>query len=207
MKKPIAQIALLSLFALSQANAGSGIFGAYLGIDVDSTDTIYGEDQPGGNTVEGYNGADFGSVNLGESVTITSGELLTFKNGGSDVTGTSLNYRVYETGSPSGSFVEVAINFGANAPFVDAAGNGFSGGGDQVWNNITSAPNVANGLGAGNYTLELFWKATSTDGDHFVNNSGSNYAATFNVIPEPSTYAALFGLGALGLAAWKRRRS
>ena len=33
------------------------------------------------------------------------------------------------------------------------------------------------------------------------------YAAAGTVIPEPSTYAALAGLGALGLALWRRRRA
>ncbi|MCC5840847.1 MAG: PEP-CTERM sorting domain-containing protein [Opitutales bacterium] len=41
--------------------------------------------------------------------------------------------------------------------------------------------------------------------------SGPNNAATriddFTVIPEPSTYAALFGLFALGFVAWYRRRA
>ncbi len=37
---------------------------------------------------------------------------------------------------------------------------------------------------------------------------GSAYADNFSVsaIPEPSTYAAFAGLGALGLAFWRRRQ-
>ncbi|WOO41354.1 PEP-CTERM sorting domain-containing protein [Rubellicoccus peritrichatus] len=200
-------IVLLSLFAVSQAHAASGIFGAYLSFDVDSVISTYGENQPGPNTTTGYNGSDLGTVNTGESVTLSFAEVLTFKNGGSDVTGASINFRVYETGSPSGVFTETGINFGSNAPFTDIAGNNFTNAGDQSWNNITTSTDVANGLSAGNYTVEVFWKATSTDGDHFVNNGGSNYTATFEVVPEPSTYAALFGLAVLGLAAWRRRRS
>lgn len=33
------------------------------------------------------------------------------------------------------------------------------------------------------------------------------YATTASVVPEPSTYAALAGLAALGLVAWRRRRA
>lgn len=32
------------------------------------------------------------------------------------------------------------------------------------------------------------------------------YASNFTAIPEPSTYAALFGIAVLGFAAWRRRR-
>ncbi|MCC5842331.1 MAG: PEP-CTERM sorting domain-containing protein [Opitutales bacterium] len=35
---------------------------------------------------------------------------------------------------------------------------------------------------------------------------GSSANFTVEVIPEPSTYAALFGLAALGFAFWHRRR-
>ncbi len=196
----------LLLASASLSYGSSGIFGAYLGITVDSVESIYGENQPGPNTVTGFNGADLGSVSVGETVLLSYGEVLTYKNGGSDVFGASVSYRVYPTGSPTGSHTEVAINFGSNATFTDVAGNEFTSGGDQSWNNITSSPDLADSLDAGDYTVEVFWKATSSDGDHFVNNGGSNYTATFTVVPEPSTYAALAGLGMMALAVLRRRR-
>jgi len=70
-----------------------------------------------------------------------------------------------------------------------------------------------NGTLAGSMT----WSSTSLIGLGFASNattSGSflalgttvNWSATNTAIPEPSTYAALFGLGALGFAAWRKRR-
>lgn len=48
-----------------------------------------------------------------------------------------------------------------------------------------------------------------TNGDAGVVNPGTLYYDNFSVsaIPEPSTYAAIFGVGALGFVMWRRRRA
>ncbi|HYC70151.1 MAG TPA: autotransporter-associated beta strand repeat-containing protein [Opitutaceae bacterium] len=43
--------------------------------------------------------------------------------------------------------------------------------------------------------------------DSFFSLDGNVLSVTFTAIPEPSTYAALVGAGALGFAAWRRRRA
>lgn len=43
-------------------------------------------------------------------------------------------------------------------------------------------------------------------GAYMHNPSGGNRFDDFTVIPEPATYAALFGLAALGLVVFLRRR-
>jgi 1,4-alpha-glucan branching enzyme len=40
---------------------------------------------------------------------------------------------------------------------------------------------MLSGLTAGDYTIEIYFKATSSDGNHFSNNGGANYKATFTV--------------------------
>jgi hypothetical protein len=49
---------------------------------------------------------------LGNTLTLTGGSLLTFKNGGSDVTGAFLDFRTFQpVGSPSGAFTEFGLPF------------------------------------------------------------------------------------------------
>lgn len=199
-------VTLAALVATASLHAVSGIFGAYIGITAQGAgEVIYGENQPGPNTTTAFSGANLGTVNEGETVTLSFAEVLTFKNGGSDIFGAAINARVYPTGTPTGSFTETSINFGGDAPFNDVLGNGFGNGGDQVWSSVSSSTDLASGLDAGTYDVEIFWQAASSDGDHFVNNGGSNFTGSFTVVPEPSTYAAILGGAILAIAIVRRR--
>ncbi|HVT73199.1 MAG TPA: PEP-CTERM sorting domain-containing protein [Lacunisphaera sp.] len=68
------------------------------------------------------------------------------------------------------------------------------------WDNSAPATAVSNGFNFGVFVNSDTTAAIS---------SGSVYADNFSVsaVPEPSTYAAFAGLGALGLAFWRRRRA
>lgn len=196
------------LLSLSTSHAASGIFGSYIGITIEgASEVIYGGQQPGPNTTTGLDGADLGDLNLGDTLTISAAEVLTFKNGLSDVFSAELSYSVYASGGSAGAFTTVGINFGSNAAFNDLLGNNFTNGGDQSWSNISSTPEVASALTAGDYVLEVFWRATSSDGEHFSNNGGNNLLATFSVVPEPNTYALIAGMLGLGYVALCRRRA
>lgn len=142
-----------------------------------------------------FNGANLGTFNVDDTLFL-SGEQKSFKNSGTDVTSHTLFWSVSGTGgSGSGS---LAYSFEADL-----------GGGDQRWGaansgNITS--NILSGLSAGDYTLSV-WSRITTNGtdaatEIFNNQGGSNYNATFTVVPEPS--AAL--LGGLGMLFLLRRR-
>ncbi len=69
------------------------------------------------------------------------------------------------------------------------------------WSNASPSTEVSNGFNFG-----VFGTSTLTNG---TIASGVVYADNFSVsaVPEPSTYAAIAGLGALGLAFWRKRRS
>jgi len=195
-----------SAMILTSAQAASGIFGAYVGITPQGgSETVYGENQPGSNTVAAFGGANLGSINVGESLTISYGEVLTFKNDGSDVSGANVNYRVFETGSTPGAFNAISLNFGSDATFTDVAGNQFTNSGDQTWRSVSSSPDVASGLSEGDYRLEIFWDAATTDGGSFVNDGGSNFVADFSVVPEPSAFALIAGFAGLLFVMTRRR--
>jgi fibronectin-binding autotransporter adhesin len=84
--------------------------------------------------------------------------------------------------------------------------------------NLTAGP----GFAPGNYTLVDFTSAAGTSSldladftlgtqiSGFTSSlafSGSTLQLSASAIPEPSTYAAIVGLAALGFGAWRRRRS
>ena len=70
----------------------------------------------------------------------------TYKNNGTDITGARLQYRVYPTGSPSGSFTAVNLPFAENLPNP----------GDQRWAQTGATVDVLGSLGNGNYTCLLY---------------------------------------------------
>jgi hypothetical protein len=63
------------------------------------------------------------------------------------------------------------------------------------------------------FTLGLYAQSeTSGSGAAFTLLPGTAYADTLTAtglaaVPEPGTYAVIFGFAALGFAAWRRRRS
>jgi hypothetical protein len=73
--------------------------------------------------------------------------------------------------------------------------------------------NLLQGLAVGSYKLTAYFE---TNGSYFTssqqfysispdNNGGSNYVATFDVVPEPST-GMMMGLGIAGLLVVRRFR-
>jgi hypothetical protein len=51
------------------------------------------------------------------------------------------------------------------------------------------------------------WNAEASTGTFSIDNVVFNGTANAAAVPEPATYAALLGLSALGLVAWRRNRS
>lgn len=215
MKKQITLIAIAFAASATVSFGATGVFGSYVGINANGGgNTFYGAQQPGSNFLTAFHGLNLGTFNNvnGDTLVLSGGELLTFKNSGGDVTGAEIQWRVNQITAPSstGTFVAISLGFTANATFNDAANNTFSTPGDQKWAEIASTPNVLTGLSGTianpiQYELEVFFKATTNEGDHFSNNGGSNYKATFTVVPEPSVgLLALFGLGVMAL---RRRRA
>lgn len=107
-----------ALLLVRSALAAAGIWQSHIVLNA----TYYDVNATTGNP-------DFPNQNLGTFMSgssplmLSGGEVKTFKNNGTDVQSTRLNYRVYPTGSPSGGFTSV------NLPFAENLTNP----GDQRW--------------------------------------------------------------------------
>lgn len=118
-------------------------------------------------------GANLGNFSGANTLVLKGAEHNVYKCGGADITSTTLNYRIYKTGTTPGSFTQ------SNIGFSSGGANG-CGGQDQQWKDISLGINVLSGLTPANYTIEIFSEEATTLGTQFLNNSGSNYKATFN---------------------------
>lgn len=124
---------------------------------------------------------DFQSSSLGNfgpnnSLLLKGAEHNVWKCNGCDLTSTRLNYRIYLTASPNGSYSNI------NIPYSSGANNGCSGQ-DQIWKSDSNSINLLSGLTIeGNYTIEVFSNASisCSGGTAYASNNGNNYKATFN---------------------------
>ncbi len=108
----------------------------------------------------------------------------------------------YNTGEPDYNFIPTPANFdpAANYTFRFASAGSITGF-DSTLFHIGYDPLLAgNGLDAASYFTGT-WSVSMHDNSLYLNYTGAS------AVPEPSTYAALLGASALGLAAWRRRRA
>jgi hypothetical protein len=147
--------------------ASSGLFDAYAIFSINS----------GANTYRQYTAIQnwsIGSFTYGSSSLILNGaQNKTFKNGGSNVTGGQIAYRVYLTSAgPTGvPFSFIQLSFGEN----------YGTPGDQRWETNNANVNLLAGRNVGSYTFEAYFQAYTSDGDSYYTNSGLNYKATFSI--------------------------
>ncbi len=161
---PVIAVAITLLFTLVlPASAASGIFESYIVVN-----TIWYD--AGATTVTNpdFQGTNFGSFDPTGTLTLNGGQIKTWKNGTSNVTGAKMYYRVYS--GTAGSFTEIDLPWRQD---INSS--------DQRWDTTTAGINLLNGLSAGIYTLEIYFKATTNEGDQYHNNGGANYKATFTV--------------------------
>jgi len=189
MKKIIAAIMALVLVT-GITYAESGIFGAGIVLNNKGTTTLYelvltGDSRhaPAGyspvlNTF-GWGNPTSPSPNLGtfvqgtDTLNFKGGELLTWKNGESDVSGANIYYQI-DNGSFSPAY---ALTFNEDSLGGKA--------GDQRWYNEEFTADLLAGLSGGRHTITLYIDVATTDGTLYENNGGANFSATFTVVPAP----------------------
>ena len=184
----IASGSLFSALLVNPAFGATGINESYIILNLGSGNIFY--DLSAITANPDFSGANLGTFNAtgaNSSILFKGGEVKTFKNGGSDVFGAGVDYRV-RLGAGSGAFTVNALNFGAEI-----------GGGNQQWIKTDySTQLISNGMSAGVYSLDAYAKASTSDGDRFANNSGSNYTATFTIQATDYTWSGGGGTGATG---------
>ncbi len=204
----VACVLVATLYSSKPVSADSCLISSYANVTSNASAEWYGLVDLGASTTD-FQGVALGTFDLAtDSLSLTGGQVSTFKGDSSDVFSANLSYRVYPVAGSAPSFSNLNLSFSSNSPVTDAGGNVFSGSGDQKWETLTSI-DLLSGLTNGDYLLEVFASASTSDGDKFHSNFGNNYKATFTAVPEPSAF--LFGglvCSILGMTqARKRRRS
>ncbi len=165
--------------------AGGGIFDSFAIVNANGAGNTY-YDLGASTANPDFQGANLGSFDLTNHSLVLGGQLKSYKNNGTDVTGASLFYRIYPVGSPSGSFTE--INYAFQIDNV----NGHAG--DQQWgtdiagsNTTDKGVDILSGstLSSGDYTLEVYAVIYTNGVDAastiYDSRGGLNYQATFTV--------------------------
>ncbi len=155
-------IVLLGVMVLP-ASAASGIFQSYIVVGGNYYDAQ-------ATTANPDFSAGLGSYTEGGTLTLNGGKIKTYKNGLSNVTSATMYYNIHLAASGAGAFSPI------NLPFGTDLGNG-----DQEWVSTAATVNILSGLTAGNYNLEVYFQAASSDGTLYDSNSSANYKASFTV--------------------------
>lgn len=158
---------LTLLFVVSILNAGTGIYGSYAIVD----DAYYNCKSSDSDKTD-FNGNDFGAFTVSSTLMINGGEVKTWKDNGGDITGAYMYYRVYKTGTAEPDFTEIQLSWVEDG--IDSSSN------NQKWAKTDEENNLLSGLSTGSYTLEVYFKATTNEGDVLDDNSGDYYVATFS---------------------------
>ena len=203
-------LSIIAILASGNAFAASGFFGRlYVITTLNGGGNVFNQvttgTTPGSGAASGYDlsgdgsnpqFSSFGTLNLTDVLSLKGFEYKTWNNDGTSVTHANLFYRIYPTGSPSGSFSSI----GMSNP-TSTTGN------DKFWQTTSGNTNLLNGLSPGDYTMQIYTESYTNGVSSAGNIFGfttNNPTATFTVIPEPSA-VLLGGLGLLGLL--RRRRA
>jgi len=142
-------------------------------------------------------------------------EMKTWRDAGSNVCEPIFYYRIYVSGSPSGSFTPANLPFFCNCTSGSfSCGGGSCSGNDQKWQKPGSGSSINLDLttySPGTYTMEVYYQipgnqnGTSDCSDNvYDSNGGSNYTASFSITaPLPVTLSSFQGKAIKeGISLW-----
>ena len=191
-------ISLLSaaLLIASPMYGGAGFWDSFTVVE----STFY--DLSASTSNDDFNGTYLGLFTVDDSLSI-GGQIKTYKYGGTDVFGANLWYSIFESGDgASASYTDIEYSFQSNLAVF----------GDQQWGTSSDTSVSLGDLSPGDYELSIYVTVATNgfeaDDPIYDTNFGSNYVASFSVIspiPEPSSFALIGSLFALGLVALRRK--
>jgi hypothetical protein len=209
--RPLGRLLLAAAIATGMstaAQADTSWLNSYAFVWNGENDTFYDLNAVGVQP-ENFNGANLGTLNRDTDTRFVNAEINAFADGGDVYNNFSLWYRIY-SGSPTGDFTQIS----APSIFVPDAEkpNEFRG--------IASGLDLIDGRANGNYSLQIYLSRSHTwdsgaGGPYttYLNTLGDTgavaptdnfFTASYEVVPEPSTYA-LLGLG-VAFGIWQLRR-
>jgi hypothetical protein len=110
----------------------------------------------------------FGRYTSAGTIQVNFAEVLTFKNGASNVCTATMRYRVYRTCDTPPAFSSLSLSFCCNFGGTDCSGGAcgpdVSNTGDQKWRAVPSSTlNLLSGLTlSGMYVIEVYFEATGS---------------------------------------------
>ena len=153
-----------------------------------------------------------GTLSAG-ATTFSGGGAFTFEvNNATGVAGTNWDLLsisgALNIAATSGNKFTIGINTLNGSNVAGAPVNfDFTTGASYIFGFVTTTGGIS-GFDASKFTLSTSGVDSSITGAWSIAQSGNNLNLVYSgsAIPEPSTYAALFGAAGLGFAIWRRRR-
>lgn len=176
--KMVCVVFVLIAFVFNLKTIANGeIYGSFI-ITNNGTSDIY-------TLSSSFNGANLGVLNS-STLILKGGQIKTWKDGTTDITGGKTYYVIYLKDASKGSFTPIALSWLSN----NADGNP----NNQIWEDKTKNIDIKTGLVAGKYYFEVYYEATANDGLKYDNNNSNtnNYRATFVITNEnpPTDFSA-----------------
>ncbi|AZA58287.1 hypothetical protein [Chryseobacterium shandongense] len=196
VKKLLLAVVFCSFSVITSAQK-IGIFEAAIEFNAGGTNKWYSYEGTAISSTQ-FNGANLGSFAANsQSLKIIGLELQIYEEPGGNFCGGTVNYRIYKTGDTPGSFLQEALPFRENC-----SGSSFPTGDpcsahDQKWNKLDYNIDLTKRC-PGDYTLELFLEytgsetsTTACDLTRKLDNSGSNFKASFTITGTPTPTPAI----------------
>lgn len=172
----------------------------------DSLTTSWIADLTVTNTATGLAGGEYATLGfeIAGSGGQYSGIMLGASSGGSYLRAEGIGFSAVEVGTADATNVNLRLSWDAGTQnlnsFYSLDGTNYTA--LATFNPVSQ---WTGGAASSGFFFEVFANSNAAA----AISTGSMYADNFSVsaIPEPSTYAAFAGLGALGLAIWRRRQA